>query len=201
MARVSNQQTLREAKRTLAQAIRGASRQVPPTWLEFHTVQTPEGPRQIPVCRPAFPRWKGGPLPSVELARVGAKTELVVGRERAYGELAVLRMLQRLGWDGVWVSTYGSFKGFWTGIPATSTRLPSLPRPAQMTYDEIRAERGGREGGHWDVFAWKRERFLYAECKEPGTGDKLNPNQKAWLPVAQRVVPSAIFMLVEWRAI
>lgn len=102
--------------------------------------------------------------------------------EILFGELAVLRWLQRDGWDGAWVDTFHGRK-FWRDMPHRSAPL-SLPVHAQGLYDGIVAANGGRGAGFFDVMAWRGTRVVFAEYKGPG--DHPNRNEAAWIGAALR---------------
>jgi hypothetical protein len=105
-------------------------------------------------------------LPECVLPKTYTNKPLVqVQQESLFGELAVLRWLQKDGWDGVWVDTFhdrGKGKLFWQGMPhATAPYDLSTTPHARDIYDEILAIRGGKAGGFFDVLAWKGSQLLF----------------------------------------
>ncbi|MFA5193237.1 MAG: VRR-NUC domain-containing protein [Verrucomicrobiia bacterium] len=116
-----------------------------------------------------------------------------VDGEPLFGELAVLRWLQKDGWDGVWVDTYHGDRLFWKGLP-DRTAPAILPPKATALYDRI-VEVNGRRAGFFDVFAWRGREFLFVEYK--GKGDSIKPNQLSWIKSAIKAgVPVSSLVLV-----
>ena len=67
-----------------------------------------------------------------------------------------------------------------------------------MLFDRIARRKQGR-GGRWDVFAWRRDEFLFVEAKGPK--DRIQASQRAWLDAALRMDEPLLlssFVLVEW---
>jgi len=114
--------------------------------------------------------------------------------ESVFGELGVLRLLQKDGWDGVWVDTYHGRgrKLFWTGLPDRTTPC-SLPHEADELYDKIRTIHG-KAAGFFDVFAWRDGEFLFVEYK--GENDVLRESQVQWLRSAIRAGVDPKFMVL-----
>src|SRR5947207_221214 len=54
---------------------------------------------QLPVCHPIFSPWTGAPLNF----SYGGKPALNYNQEVCFAELAILRILVKHGWGGVWV--------------------------------------------------------------------------------------------------
>jgi hypothetical protein len=103
-----------------------------------------------------------------------------------FGELAILRCLQKDGWDGVWVDAFhdkGRHKLFWQGMPHSTEPydLTRAPHAWQM-YRRIVELNGGRASGFFDVLAWRGGRLLCAEYKGPG--DRENRNERVWIEAA-----------------
>lgn len=100
--------------------------------------------------------------------------------EPLYPELAILRLLQRHGFDGVWIDSYRD--KCWTDM-ATPV---SLPDHAQHEYDRILRERKGHRGGFWDVMAWKESEFIFIELKQNTAEckDRMSEKQRDWLEAA-----------------
>lgn len=77
---------------------------LPPTLIDL-----PSGMR-VPIRteRWALSPWQGAPDPP-ELKRIWSiKPKYLVNGGRSCAELAILDHLQQEGWDGVWVSAFGS---------------------------------------------------------------------------------------------
>ncbi len=114
-----------------------------------------------------------------------------------FGELAIVRLLQKDGWGGVWVDTFHSsaqHQLFWDDMPhrAAPFGLQQVPL-ARGIYDRIVAARGGRRGGFFDVLAWRGDELAFIEYKGPG--DRPNRNEPAWLAAALAcgISPSQLF--------
>jgi VRR-NUC domain len=144
-----------------------------------------------------FPKWNGAPLGKSLKNTYRVKPLVEVNGEPLFGELAILRWLQKDGWDGVWVDTFHGKKLFWNGLP-DRTRPCLLPAKAEALYDKIVAGRHGKAGGFFDVFAWRGQKRLFVESK--GEGDKLKKNQLLWIRAAIKsgVSPSSL-LLVEFK--
>jgi hypothetical protein len=109
-----------------------------------------------------------------------------------FAEIAVVRLLQRAGWDAVWVDSWR--RAYRDSLPPQSCQLPTK---AQRLLDRIS---GGRKWptGCWDVLAWKNGKYFSIECKRKEQ-DRLNKNQKAWLGSAWRLrIPIRSFIIFEW---
>ena len=144
-----------------------------------------------------FPKWVGTPTKKSLKNTYRVKPLVEVNGEPLFGELAILRLLQRDGWDGVWVDTFHGEKLFWNGLP-DRTQPSSLPAKAEALYDKIVARRSGKAGGFFDVFAWRGRKFLFVEYK--GEGDKLKKKQLLWIRAAIKsgASPSSL-LLVEFK--
>jgi hypothetical protein len=80
---------------------------------------------RLPVCRPVFARWASKPVDF----EFGKKPVLDHEGEACFAELAILRILLKHGWEGVWVSTYGGTH-YVQSMPKTwSLRADHVPIP------------------------------------------------------------------------
>jgi hypothetical protein len=124
------------------------------------------------------------------------KALVTVEGELLFGELAILRLAQKQGWDGVWLDTYHGDKK-WRDMPHVSEPV-SIPAARGDLLDRIR-DRHGRRGGAWDVFVWKNDEVGFLEAKT--VGDGIRPNQRTWLAAAlAEGVPPSAFTIVDWVA-
>jgi len=150
------------------------------------------GPVSVRRCGFRFRKWTGGPLED----DFGGKDLLEFEGEPLFAELIVLHLLRKEGWDAVWVDSYSrKFRHEWRRRSDPSVDLPVKPR---MLFDRIADRKHGR-GGCWDVFAWRRNEYLFAEAKGPH--DRIRPSQRAWLDAALNMtdpLPLSSFVLVEW---
>jgi hypothetical protein len=139
---------------------------------------------------PTFPRWAGEP-PS---RTYGRKPIIDLDGQPAFAELAILRIFEAAGWEGVWVDTFRNryLRQFW----------PS-PEPVQLPDDKkdliaaIRAS-GGKTARPWDVFCWSQDSVIFAESKWHKR-DSVRPSQCAFLAGGLKAgLPLSSFLLVEW---
>lgn len=126
----------------------------------------------------------------------GGKEVLDHQGEPVFAELAILRLLTVEKWDGRWVTHHGGRPKFRTGLlEKPPCELP--PAPAAL-FNRIATAKGPREGGCWDVFAWRESEFLFVEAKK-NKKDKVRRSQNEWLEAARQVGLSLTnFLIVEW---
>ena len=147
------------------------------------------GGHEVPKYRLRLRAWKGVALEDT----YGGKAVVEVDGEPLFAELAILRLLEADGWDGVWVDTYR--RTFRRGLPGSPAA--ELPRQRRESFNAIVGENGGTRGC-WDVFAWRGDVEVFAEAKRRGR-DRMRPNQHRWLASALRAgVPVDAFGVVEW---
>jgi hypothetical protein len=111
-----------------------------------------------------------------------------------FAELAVLRLFQREGWDGVWVDSYRQKYrvGYWEEGAEVD-----LPPEREELLMQVYRKAGGRKGC-WDVYCWKGGVVVFAESKRR-TRDGTRETQLRWMEAALAVgVPLERFLLVEW---
>ena len=137
-----------------------------------------------------FNQWKGKSIPNT----YNGKAVIDWNGEPVFAELAVLRLFQSHGWDGVWVDSYR--RKFRVGLPDVVDPI-SLPNEKQLLVDSLK-KRTGRSGGCWDVMLWKDEYILFVELKRQKR-DKIQASQIRWLEAALSIGYSERnFALVEW---
>jgi hypothetical protein len=116
-------------------------------WIEPEEIVFSSGATvSVAKCSLRFEKVGGDPA-------FGNKPLVEFEGEALYPELAILRLLQKHGFDGVWVDTYRS--KLWGAMSAEQI----LPDHAREVYGRILQARDGRPGGFWDVFAWKEGKF------------------------------------------
>jgi hypothetical protein len=144
---------------------------------------------QVPKATPIFLPWSGHPI----VDTYGEK-EVLTWRDRpAFAELVILWALNSVGWEGVWIDTYGHAyrKDYW-GCPATD-----LP-PEQAALMESIYKKAGSRSGAWDVFCWRGKSVLFAESKR-AKHDGLRKSQLRWLDAALSTgLQVRDFLIVEW---
>jgi hypothetical protein len=103
-----------------------------------------------------------------------------------FGELAILRYLEKDQWKGVWVDTlhsHGRKDVLWNGMPPTGV-APVLPPKASEKFQAIKEKNGGELSGFFDVFAWKGDGddFVFIEYK--ARNDSPDDNELEWITAA-----------------
>jgi hypothetical protein len=144
----------------------------------------------VPKATPVFVAWPGQQPDDT----YNGKQVLAFEGRPAFAELAVLWSLNALGWQGVWIDSYrGAYRtGYWD-CP-TLTKLPD--GPAKLL-ERIRVATGSRFGA-WDVFCWRDQELLMAECKRV-RHDAIRGTQVRWLEAGLALGLSAgDFLIVEW---
>lgn len=140
-----------------------------------------KGVVELQALRVAFPRATPERLPKGKLPPTYTSKPLVsVNGDAMFGELAIVRWLERDGWDSVWVDTVHGGK-FWKAMPHKSSPV-RLPPAAQATWDAIRNANAGKAGGAFDVMAWRGSDIAFLEYK--GEGDRSNRNEARWIGAA-----------------
>lgn len=125
-----------------------------------------------------------------------------------FAELAILKILRKRGWNGVWVSSWGGIS-FWCDMNKKVDLEKTYPNMYRL-FTAISFVKGGARGGCWDVFAWrgkKRKRILFIESKRGGGKDSIRPSQVEWLKATLKlgrilsdrfVISPASFIIYEW---
>jgi hypothetical protein len=141
-------------------------------------------------AHPAFARWSGAPVTedygSTDLVSLaGAPTSPV---------LAVLRILQGAGWQGVWIDPVGHiFREDHRAAPP----VLELPSAARQVLDRIQQASRSRKGV-WDLLAWHDEHVLFALVLRKDR-DRVRSHRLSWLETAltQGLTPES-FAIIEW---
>ena len=139
-----------------------------------------------------FTKWRG-----VKIHNSYRKPLINYKGKPLYAELAVLRLMEKKGWKGVWVDNWGSGK-FLIGMPDQSEPVELLGYPKKI-FDKIVQRNKARRSGCWDLFLWKGKLIRCMELKRLGSSDRVRPNQKHWYQSAIAVgLRPDQFTLVEW---
>ena len=109
-----------------------------------------------------------------------------------FGELAVLRWLERDGWEGAWVDTAHGRK-FWREMPHRGAPI-LLPAPQRTLYERIVARNEGRASGFFDVMAWRDGQTVFVDYEAPG--ERAGRARAAWMDAALAAGVSEHDMLV-----
>lgn len=149
----------------------------------------------LPLCHPKFDLWRGLPPPFT----YGRKPVLDYAGKALFPELVILRLLQKWGWDGVWVSSYGGVK-FLRDMPQDTSlsNAVALPPERQVLFDKIQVT-AGIKGGCFDVMAWQGDLVLFLEAKRRGH-DRLRDSQRRWIKGVLSIgLTTDALMIVEWE--
>lgn len=176
-------------------------------------ITLPGGPvvRDVAGVSMRFPRWTGEPFSD----DFGKKTSGMIDLdgEHLFAELAVLRLLQRDGWDGRWVSTYSTrseiwkYLTEWRDVPRAEQRSRPIedPEPRQLLARIAGLNKPARYAGCWDTFAWKGSDFAFLQCRRKAptkTGDLLKREEEDWLRSSLYLgdprVSAKSFCFVQW---
>ncbi len=159
-----------------------------------------------------FPQWTGPAFVDDFGRKGGAMVELE--GEHLFPELAVLRLLERQGWEGRWVTTTGGKHGEifklmtrWVDAPRADQRHVPIEDAAarQLLTGIAHANKPARFAGCWGVFAWRGGQYLFLECRRVA-GAKIDPvkdKQVEWMRMALASQPGVLrpdsFCVVQWE--
>jgi hypothetical protein len=139
---------------------------------------------------PTFPLWLG----SAPKGTYGGKPIIDLNGAPTFPELAILRVFEAAGWEGVWIDTFGKryLRQYW-------------PKPDRVRLPDDKQEllssiciHGGRAARPWDVFCWSKDTVIFAESKWL-KHDTVRLSQRAFLAGALKFgLPKSSFLLVEW---
>jgi hypothetical protein len=137
-----------------------------------------------------FNEWKGAPIPNT----YNGKAVIDWNGEPVFAELAVLRLFQSHGWNGVWVDSYR--RKYRIGLPDVAEPV-ELPEKQRQLVNSIRTKTG-RHGGCWDVMVWKDDRVMFLELKR-SKKDRVQDSQRIWLEKSlDSNLTSDNFAFIEW---
>ena len=139
----------------------------------------------------SFNEWTG----THNFDTYGGKQILQLDNEPLFAELLVLRLLEKIGYKGVWVDTYRN--KFWQRLPHFS--FPVLPDKFILEIHEgIYKAKGGRKSGCFDIVAYKDKSFIFVELKKKKE-DKIRQTQTEWLKAALSLgLDKELFIIAEW---
>jgi len=164
--------------------------------IEQRLVTLPDG-GTIPIraLRIAFSRATPDRLPQGTLPRTyTAKSLVSVNGAAMFGELAIVRWLEKDGWDAVWIDNFHGAK-FWKAMPHKSAPVV-LPPAARALYDAIRAANGGKASGAFDVMAWRNGEFAFLEYKAEGETSSRNEGRWIAAALAAGVLPTQLWFVL-----
>ena len=170
----------------------------------------PTGERvdSVPSVFVRFPMWRGTPFSD----DLGKKTAAMIdlNGEHLFPELAILRLLERDGWEGRWIHTTSSgeitkYITDWRDVSRQEQRSRPIQHDGARALLYAIADRSGnRYGGCWSVFAWRENSYAFFETKRQNAKDreKLKPAQEAWVRAAlslrEQTMSARDFGLVQW---
>src|SRR3989344_4740076 len=125
-----------------------------------------------------FDAWRGAPIPNT----YNGKAVIDWNGEPVFAELAVLRLFQSHGWDGIWVDSYR--RKYRIGLPDVIEPI-ELPAEQEKIINAIRAKTG-KSGGCWDVFVWNGGRMIFMELKR-SKKDSIQNSQLRWLDASLEI--------------
>ena len=144
---------------------------------------------QIPKAQPVFRLWSG----EFTGDTYGNKPLIDVDGTPMFAELAILRLFQKDGWDGVWVDTFRKkYRTAWgeEGVVRLSGDRLQLLKAIH--------KRAGSASGCFDVYCWKDDVVVFAESKRRSK-DEIRQTQLAWLEAAMSTgLDASAFLIVEW---
>lgn len=144
---------------------------------------------QIPKAQPVFRLWSG----EFEGDTYGNKPLIDVDGTPMFAELAILRLFQKHGWDGVWVDTFRKkYRTAWgeEGMVRLSGDKLQLLKTLHR--------KAGSVSGCFDVYCWKDDVVVFAESKRRSK-DEIRQTQLVWLEAAMSAgLDSSAFLIVEW---
>jgi len=157
-----------------------------------------------------FPHWEGAPFADDFGKKAAGMVEL--DGEHTFAELAVLRLLEREGWNGRWVNTY-SGKGEvwkyltrWDDVPRTDQRNRVIEEAdPRVVLAGVAKHNRKRYAGCWDVFAWRGDDFAFLQTRRgaPAAKAELGAAQAEWLHNAllfgDARITLASFAVVHWE--
>lgn len=145
----------------------------------------------IPKYFLEFKSWQGEPI----LNTYNGKAVIDWNGEPVFAELAVLRLFESNGWEGVWVDSYR--RKYRTGLPDITEPI-AIPDDKRILLDTLR-ERTGRYGGCWDLLVWKGDALLFLELKLVKK-DAIRESQIVWLDESlKHGLNTKNFAFIEWK--
>lgn len=141
------------------------------------------------------------PLSKEERKRYWNKTVVEFEGDVTLAELVVREIVERQGYDAVWVTGPNKFTKTW---PRESETLPTVSRNwyerIVPSARELNKRAFGKEsrGGCWDIIGCRGDELAFVESKRKGK-DAVNNYQRGWLEAALKEgLPLSAFSIVEW---
>lgn len=164
----------------------------------------------VPGVFMRLPLWTGEPFVDDFGKKSGAMVELA--GEHLFAELAILRLLEKDGWTGRWVNTYGGggevwkFLTEWKDVARSEQRNRPIEdaEPRQLLARIAGFNRPRRYKGCWDIFAWRGPEIAFVESKRtsPKPKDVVSKEKQEWLRsalyIGDRRISEESFCFVQW---
>lgn len=145
----------------------------------------------VPKCNLIFKKWEGAPIKNT----YNNKAVIDFDGQPLFAELAILKILQKENWNGVWVDSYRN--KYRTDLPEKNA-VVELPAIQEELIQKIKSKTKKR-GGCWDVFVWKGNKIKFVESKRTGK-DALQYTQLLWLEKSLELgLTTNDFILAEWN--
>ncbi len=148
---------------------------------------------QVPKISIGFKAWEGKPLTNA----YGKKQLIDFGGKPLFAELAILELLKKEFWQGVWIDIKG--RKYWNVFPGAD-------KPAQLPVEQKIFLNGiirglGSYAGCWDLLAWQGNHHLFVISKQLKK-DKIKPSQIRWLQAClQAGMSPDDLAIVEWAIV
>ena len=98
------------------------------------------------------------------------KPSVLVDGRRSWPEYAILRRLERGGWECRWIKNWTGGREFCLDVDRPAPLPPKAAETFALIHRQAAALRGA---GSWDVFAWNQDDYLFIESKQHRSGDRL----------------------------
>lgn len=164
----------------------------------------------VPAVFARFPQWAGASFIDDFGKKSAAMIEL--DGEHLFAELAILRLLERHGWNGRWVSTFSTgaevwkYLTEWKDVPRAEQRSRPIEdsEPRQLLARIAGFNKPRRYKGCWDIFAWRENEFAFVQAKRAAakSTDLISKDQQEWLRstlyIGDRRLSENSFCVVQW---
>jgi len=135
--------------------------------------------------------------PPIALDRAySAKPLVLVEKQVAFPEIAVLALFKKMGWEGAWVDV--QHHKFFDRMPNQSKGM-SLGAHANQSIARIAAYNDNSRVGCWDLVLWSERAVAFAAVVDGAQGAAIGQTRTRWLAAAVKSGLSASqFVVVEW---
>jgi hypothetical protein len=136
-----------------------------------------------------LPKWEGAPFVDDFGKKAGGMVAL--DGEHTFAELAVLRLLEKEGWSGRWISSWSAggevwkYLTDWQDVPRQEQRNRVIEdaEPRQLLARVAGMNKPARYAGCWDLFVWRDSQFAFFHTKRatPKSKETVKAAQVEWL--------------------